>query len=649
MPKRQERRKAMSKKRPSISKKLSRTIMWLAIPIFLVSQGIFYDHAHKMIQKEAVNRSSTILDNAVLRIESFISLIETAAKSNLWMLEENFTPDSLQAISRRIVSLNHDVLSCTVSTEPNTFPEIGRYFSVYTVDEGDTVITTVEPEFEYFDRVWYRQAIHMGKPCWVEPFSDFSAGTINYHDAIASYCIPIRPKGGQVTGVVSVDFSFRQLAKEVTDTDHPYPSSYYVLIGEDGRFLIHPNTNLLFKKTIFMNTDVSETPDIIALGHEMTGGKTGTTHIHLNDKLWHVCYAPIPRTKWSLALISPEDEVLEEYHHFSIVMFIIVIIGLVLIRWLTGKVVRKNIQPINQLLDATKKIANGDYSEIIPSTTRKDIVSMLQNAFREMQLAIISHTKAIKETTCEIEQENAKLEEILPLAKEAAKRRQAFIHTVSTKISKPLNVINGLANVLQDNLQKSKTARKQQEEEINDITNTIRHNTTLLYGKMLMLSDSSETALSNASRYDKNDWVLCNEMTKNCIRAAEQRYPGREMSFVTEVPDTLKIKTNKLYLKRTLCELIYNAAKFSDGQHISLQVKQTDTHVLFIIEDKGPGLPKDTYDMLFVPFTKVDESSDGLGLGLPLCKGHTVNLGGQLIYDESYHDGCRFILEMPKP
>ena len=638
----------MSKKRPSISKNLSRTIIWLAIPIFLTALSIFYTHAHEMLQKEAVLRSSSILNNTILRIESYVSMIETAARSNLWMLEENFHPDTLKGVSHRIVSLNHDVVSCTISTEPNAFPEIGRYFSVYSVLEGDTIITTLEPEFEYFDRVWYRQTMELGKPCWVEPFSDFNTGTINYHDAIASYCIPIRPGGGQIAGVMSTDFSFKLLSKEIIETNHPYPSSYYILVGEDGRYLIHPNTNLLFKKTIFTNTDASETPDIIALGHEMTAGKTGTTHIHHNDRLWHVCYAPVRGTKWSLALISPEDEVMADYRNLTIVMTVLIIIGLILIRYLTSKVVKKNIHPLHQLLEETKKISNGDYSNVIPAATGKDIVSMLQNAFREMQLAIISHTNTIRSTTLEIERENKELEEVLPQAKEAGRRRQAFIHSVSNKISKPLNIINGLATVFQDNLKKTKPARKKQAEEMEHLTATMKRNITLLYGKMLMLSDSSDKALADTSRYEKNDWVLCNEAAKDFIVITQHRYEGVEITFETEVPDTLKIKTNRLYLQRTVCELLYNAAKYSDREHILLRLTQTEDKVRFTVEDKGPGLPEDASDLLFVPFTKVDETTDGLGLGLPLCKGHSHSLGGELIYDETYREGCRIALELPK-
>jgi C4-dicarboxylate-specific signal transduction histidine kinase len=78
------------------------------------------------------------------------------------------------------------------------------------------------------------------------------------------------------------------------------------------------------------------------------------------------------------------------------------------------------------------------------------------------------------------------------------------------------------------------------------------------------------------------------------------------------------------------------------------RVQETDHSVRFIVEDQGLGIAEAYREQMFVPFTKVNELSEGLGLGLPLSKRHSQNLGGDLIFDTSYHEGCRFILELPK-
>ena len=119
------------------------------------------------------------------------------------------------------------------------------------------------------------------------------------------------------------------------------------------------------------------------------------------------------------------------------------------------------------------------------------------------------------------------------------------------------------------------------------------------------------------------------------------------MELQTFVGDLFTIQTSELYLLRSLRELLFNAAEYSDGQHITIIVSPTDTTVRFIIQDTGKGIAKADRDAMFEFFTKVDDLTEGLGLGLPLTKRHAVNLGGDLFLDDEYTEGCRFIFELP--
>ena len=119
------------------------------------------------------------------------------------------------------------------------------------------------------------------------------------------------------------------------------------------------------------------------------------------------------------------------------------------------------------------------------------------------------------------------------------------------------------------------------------------------------------------------------------------------VSILTSLPDELCVPTNRVYFMHALLELLYNAAKYSDGQHIVLRLSTDETMVNFVVEDQGRGIPEADVDRLFKFFTKVDDLSEGLGLGLPLAKRHAQNLGGDVVFDTSYQFGCRFILTIP--
>ena len=65
------------------------------------------------------------------------------------------------------------------------------------------------------------------------------------------------------------------------------------------------------------------------------------------------------------------------------------------------------------------------------------------------------------------------------------------------------------------------------------------------------------------------------------------------------------------------------------------------------IEDTGKGISDADRKDIFKFFVKVDDLSEGLGLGLPLAKRHIQTLGGELSLDTDYHEGCRFIIDLP--
>ena len=77
--------------------------------------------------------------------------------------------------------------------------------------------------------------------------------------------------------------------------------------------------------------------------------------------------------------------------------------------------------------------------------------------------------------------------------------------------------------------------------------------------------------------------------------------------------------------------------------HIVVRIVLTARTIRFIVEDTGRGIAEADRNRIFMFFTKVDDYSEGLGLGLPLAKSHANVLGGDCMLDPDYHDGCRFI------
>ena len=627
--------------RQSLSWKLSLGILLMAVPIFVLSLGILYAESRDNVKKEALEHANSVLSTTMERVSRYMGMIETATDINDWAVTANLHPDSLLAYSNFIVSVNGSVDGCSISTEPNVFPKYGRYFSAYTVRESDTVTTVIEEEYEYFEKVWYKQPRQLGKPCWVIYFDESDSLALTLDGMIASYSKPLYDEEEKFVGVISTDLSLLHLSRIISE-EKPYPDSYFMMVGEEGRYLVHPDTAQLFTHTIFSDVDPREQSDVIALGHEMTTGKEGNMRVVINGEHCLVTYRPVPNTNWSLALVCPERNILQSYNRLNYIITPLIIVGLLLILLFCSIVVARSIRPLNKLADKLQRIAEGHYDEQIKKTDHQDVVGRLQNNFASMQESLSNYVNNIQQMNEETIRRNEELARTSELAQEADRQKTLFIQNVSHQVRTPLNIIMGFGQVLRE------SRSMLPKEEAASVVDTMKHNAMMLDRMTLMLYDSSAKGATEERYTMRNEEVSCNDVARYFIRYTQEHYPGLPVCFKSDLPDDFCINTSRLYLMRSIREILYNSAKYSDGKNIMLHVAEIGSMVHFIFTDTGPGIKAEEIDHLFDTFTKVNDLSEGLGLGLPLAKRHVNYLGGDLIFDANYHDGCRFIIQLPK-
>ena len=624
----------------SLSSKLGVSILFLSILVFVASLGVMFVQSRLLLRKKATERITCVLDNTVLRVRSCMDRVETATNSNGWMALEYLDPDSLLAITHHVVRVNPHVNGCSITTEPDVFPELGP-FSAYSIKEGDSVVTVKEAAYDYYNQVWYKLPKNQARPCWTDPFNDYNDNSLYTKIIIASYCKPLYLDNGRFVGVISTDLSFKRLKESIVE-DQPYPNTYFALINSEGRYIIHPDSTKEFNKTIFEDLNAETQPELVALGHEMTTGGKGNMRVTVNGTSCLVCYQSVPDTKWCLALVIPDREILQTYYRLANVIVLLIVIGLIVILLIIRRIVAQSIMPLNQLLAQSQIIAQGNYDEKIPHIQRHDAVGRLQNSFATMQESLNRHVSDISRVADEAKLRNEELVNATQMAEDADRQKTIFIQNVTHQIRTPLNIIMGFAQVLRNSMGEIP------HDEVKKIVDMMDHNTKTLSRMLLMLYDSSDAGIFNELQIQKDEMVSCNEVAHQSISFTREHFPEINVKFESDLPDTYRLRTNGLYLMRTLRELLYNAAKYSDGAYVLFQIQETGQTIRFIVEDKGPGMSEAYQKMMYEPFTKVNELSEGLGLGLPLSKRHSRSLGGDLFLDTSYHDGCRFILELPK-
>ena len=630
----------MGRIRHSLSSKLGVSILFLSILVFVASLGVMFVQSRLMLRKKATERIVCVLDNTVQRVRTCMNRVETATNSNGWMALEYLNPDSLLTISRHVVSVNPHVNGCSITTEPDVFPELGP-FSAYSIKEGDSVVTVREAAYDYYNQVWYKLPKTQARPCWTDPFNDNNDNALYTKNIIASYCKPLYSDDGRFLGVISTDLSFKHL-KETIVEKQPYPNTYFALVNSEGRYIIHPDSTKEFNKTIFEDLNIETQPELVALGHEMTTGGKGNMRVTVNGTSCLVCYQPIPDTKWCLALVIPDREILQTYYRLAYVIVSLIVIGLIIILLITWKIVDQSIKPLSQLLAQSQIIAQGNYDEQISHTERRDAVGRLQNSFATMQESLNRHVTDISHAAEEAGLRNEELVKTTKMAEEADRQKTIFIQDVTHQIRTPLNIIMGFAQVLRN------SNGEIPHDEVKKIVDMMDHNAKTLSRMLLMLYDCSDAGASVELQIHTDEMVSCNEVANESINYTRKHFPEINVRLESNLPDAYRLRTNRLYLMRTLRELLYNAAKYSNGAIVLFRIKDTGNTIRFIVEDQGPGMSEAYQEKMYEPFTKVNELSEGLGLGLPLSKRHSRSLGGDLFLDTSYHDGCRFILELPK-
>jgi len=113
------------------------------------------------------------------------------------------------------------------------------------------------------------------------------------------------------------------------------------------------------------------------------------------------------------------------------------------------------------------------------------------------------------------------------------------------------------------------------------------------------------------------------------------------------------IHIDSLKLMQVVNNLISNAIKFThDGGVITINVQDSDNHVLLSIADNGIGIPKAVQPYLFEKFTKARRrglnGEDTVGLGMSIIE-TIVNLHqGNIKFESEEGVGTTFYIQLPK-
>ena len=216
-----------------------------------------------------------------------------------------------------------------------------------------------------------------------------------------------------------------------------------------------------------------------------------------------------------------------------------------------------------------------------------------------------------------------------------------FMRSVSHEIRTPLNIINGFTQVLTD---EENTFEPEERQHIAETIGTSTRQITSLVNKMLAIAnDSTKDLLKEAE--DTDALKICHEVLGS-MPPVDPELIKVEFEDLTHDKGTM-LRTNDDCLVQMLENILENSVKFTKKGLIKLTLRNDGRMMWFTVEDTGCGIPEDKISTIFDRFMKVDEFTEGLGLGLAYCHEIAGKLGGELRLDRTSEEGTSFTLGLP--
>ncbi len=269
---------------------------------------------------------------------------------------------------------------------------------------------------------------------------------------------------------------------------------------------------------------------------------------------------------------------------------------------------QKMTGPIRKLNDATKRVAAGEFSLQLENPYRDEIGSLI-NSFNIMTRELASV-------------------EML---------RSDFVSDISHEFKTPLTAIEGYAKLLAD-----ETDPDERRGYVQIITEETQRLSTLAQNILTLNKLEKGNIPVQRSR------VCIDEQIRRVLTLCEPKWSAKHLELELELAET-EIEGLEPLLMQVWTNLIDNAIKFSEeGKRIWITLVKADRHIVFQIQDEGPGIPECDRNHIFEKFYKGDKSrgGDGNGLGLSIVRSVVEMHGGTISVGNREQGGTCFTVTL---
>ena len=277
-----------------------------------------------------------------------------------------------------------------------------------------------------------------------------------------------------------------------------------------------------------------------------------------------------------------------------------------LIYFVKGRVYYNKIKAV---CDAANKVAKGDFDARVPV--------FFDKPKSEMDYLAVNFNKMLTEISS--------LENM----------RNNFVADVSHEIKTPLSVIQGYANLLQN-----QDLSVEKRSEYTFLLSEAITSLTSLVANILKLNK-----IENQGIIQKEKFSL-DEQIRYCILVFEDKIEEKNINLNINL-DEVSVKSDRALLEIVWNNLISNAIKYTPyGGNISIDLKKDKTNIIVRVTDDGCGMSREVQKHIFDKFYQGDasHSQEGNGLGLALVKQVVNMLDYKISVESALGKGSEFVI-----
>ena len=295
----------------------------------------------------------------------------------------------------------------------------------------------------------------------------------------------------------------------------------------------------------------------------------------------------------------------------ALASFLVLLVVLAIAILSSSYFIRSVMNPVAEITEKAKRIANGSYGVQI-QTRYSDEIGELAETINEMSSKISQNEKMQAE----------------------------FISQLSHELRTPLTVINGWSEtLLMDENMDAETRQgmkiiSREAKRLTEMVVDLLDFTRMQDGRMTLNVEPTDIR----SEFEDTVYMYSSRLAQE----------GIDLEYVDNDDDIPQIPCDPKRLRQVWLNVLDNAAKHGgEGGRIEASMSYEEGQVVVRIRDYGPGIPEDEIPLVKKKFYKGSSKARGTGIGLAVCDEIMEMHGGSLTLENAEGGGTLVTIALP--